>query len=86
MWTNPQFPADLVTITVEIFNGKLHFYAVTTKTYVLMNKLTNNERMIWRIDRKTLVIVLIVAVSDGAVLRYVILNRIKSYIVEKNLS
>ena len=25
MWPNPQFPADLVTFTVEIFNGKLHF-------------------------------------------------------------
>ena len=24
MWPNPQFPADLVTITVEILNGKLH--------------------------------------------------------------
>ena len=22
---NPQFPADLVTLTEEIFNGKLHF-------------------------------------------------------------
>ena len=25
MWPNPQFPADLVIITEEIFNGKLHF-------------------------------------------------------------
>ena len=25
MWPNPQFPADLVTFTEEIFNGKLHF-------------------------------------------------------------
>ena len=25
MWPNPQFPADLVTFTKEIFNGKLHF-------------------------------------------------------------
>ena len=25
MWPNPQFPADLVTITEEILNGKLHF-------------------------------------------------------------
>ena len=25
MWPNPQFPADLVTFTEEILNGKLHF-------------------------------------------------------------
>ena len=25
MWPNPQFPADLVTFTEKIFNGKLHF-------------------------------------------------------------
>ena len=25
MWPNSQFPADLVTFTEEILNGKLHF-------------------------------------------------------------
>ena len=25
MWPNPQFPADLVTFTGEILNGKLNF-------------------------------------------------------------
>ena len=25
MWPNPQFPAELVTFTEEILNGKLHF-------------------------------------------------------------
>ena len=25
MWPNPQFPADLVTFTGEILNGKLYF-------------------------------------------------------------
>ena len=25
MWPNPQETADLVTLTEEIFNGKLHF-------------------------------------------------------------
>ena len=25
MWPNPQLPADLVTFTEEIFNGKLYF-------------------------------------------------------------
>ena len=24
MWPNPQFPADLVSFTEEIFNGKRH--------------------------------------------------------------
>ena len=28
MWPNPQFPADLVTFTEDILNGKLHFSAV----------------------------------------------------------
>ena len=28
MRSNPQFPADLVTFTEEILNGKLHFCAV----------------------------------------------------------
>ena len=25
MWPNPQFPADLITFTEEILNGKLYF-------------------------------------------------------------
>ena len=25
MWPNPQIPADLVTFTEEMLNGKLHF-------------------------------------------------------------
>ena len=25
MWSNPHFPADLVTFTEEILNGKLNF-------------------------------------------------------------
>ena len=28
MWPNLRFPADLVTFTEEIFNGKLHFCAM----------------------------------------------------------
>ena len=31
MWSNPQFPADLVTSTEEILNGKLRFFAETNK-------------------------------------------------------
>ena len=30
MWPNPQFPADLVTLTEEIPNGKLHFLCNVT--------------------------------------------------------
>ena len=28
MWPNPQFPADMVTFTEEILNGKLFFFSV----------------------------------------------------------
>ena len=30
MWPNPQFPADLVTFTEEILNGKLHLLCSET--------------------------------------------------------
>ena len=30
MWPKPQFPADLVTITEEILNGKLHILCSTS--------------------------------------------------------
>ena len=36
MWPNPQFPADLVTFTEEILNGKLHF--LCSVKYVLVLK------------------------------------------------
>ena len=32
MRPNPQFPADLVTITEEILNGKLHFLCMVYKS------------------------------------------------------
>ena len=31
MWPNPQFPADMVTFTEEILDGKLHFLCYETK-------------------------------------------------------
>ena len=31
MWTNPEFPADLVTFTEETLNGKLHFLCSVRK-------------------------------------------------------
>ena len=52
MWPNPQLPADLVTFTKEILNGKLHFLCSVSRktltkidevkssahTYVIVNK------------------------------------------------
>ena len=37
MLPNPQFPADLVTFTEEILNGKLHFFC--SVKYALVRKL-----------------------------------------------
>ena len=31
MWPNPQFLAELVTLTEEILNGKLHFLCIGDK-------------------------------------------------------
>ena len=33
MWPNPHETADLVTVTGEIFNGKLHFCAVSDQWF-----------------------------------------------------
>ena len=38
MWQNPQFPADLVTLTKEILNGTLHFLCSTKETSTITNK------------------------------------------------
>ena len=35
MWPIPQFTADLVTITEEILNGKLHFFVQCVFVYFL---------------------------------------------------
>ena len=37
MWPNPQFPADLVTFTGEILNGKLHFLWCVYPVIVLVD-------------------------------------------------
>ena len=38
MWPNPHFPADLVTFTEEILNGKLQFlYDGHSGTYIFRN-------------------------------------------------
>ena len=36
MWTSPQFPADLITFTEKILNGKLIFCAVELPTIIDM--------------------------------------------------
>ena len=56
MWPNPQFPADLVTFTEEIINGKVHLYSACewvitkewklkqlTATYFIFSYKTNPE-------------------------------------------
>ena len=53
MWPNPQFPADLVTITEEILNGKLDFLcsdkALCFKKNLLSTKVSKESK-----DLKTL--------------------------------
>ena len=55
MWPNPQFPADLVTFTEEILNGKRHFlcsdvrykiYRVVTFTPKQLTSEVNHSRII----------------------------------------
>ena len=38
MWPNPQFPADLVTFTEEIFNGELHFLCSDNRSTLIEMK------------------------------------------------
>ena len=38
MWPNPRFTADLVTFTIEILNGKLHFLRSKITQSILCNK------------------------------------------------
>ena len=48
MQPNPQFPADLVTFTEEILNGKLHFLCsvkcveIRSKTHIISDILMLN--------------------------------------------
>ena len=44
MWPNPQFPADLVTITEEILHGKLHFLWSETIDIDMTNSLEEEKR------------------------------------------
>ena len=52
MWSNPQFPADLVTFTEEVINGKLNFFCSISiywlKTYDVekIQPAANSEQII----------------------------------------
>ena len=48
MWSSPQFPADLVTLTDEMFNRKLHFlyieeYDPIEQNISILSKLENRD-------------------------------------------
>ena len=47
MWPNPQFPADLVTFTEEILNGKLYSLCSDgyhdKRNYVFINELSHSH-------------------------------------------
>ena len=38
MWSNPQFPMDMVTFTEETLNGKLHFFYIETPLILSSSK------------------------------------------------
>ena len=44
MWLNPQFPADLVTFTEEIFHRKLHSFC-ELQLHSAISKTTKNTLM-----------------------------------------
>ena len=54
MWPNPQFPADLVTFTEEILNGKLHFLCSGGKSKVFSISTSSIDFRISNLDMKTL--------------------------------
>ena len=55
MSPDPQFPADLVTLTEEILNGKLHFLCIERMVSIfpqsVVSILVNNENKIFKMPR-----------------------------------
>ena len=49
MWSNPQFPMDMVTFTEETLNGKLHFFYIETPL-ILSSSKENARNLLWTID------------------------------------
>ena len=47
MWVNPEFPADLVTFTEEIFPWKLHFLCSDIWQSYLLSKLLMIRKKHW---------------------------------------
>ena len=56
MWPNPQFPADLVTFTEEILNGKLHFLCSGGKSKVFSISTSSIDFRISNLDMKALIL------------------------------
>ena len=54
MWPNPQFPADLVTFTEEILNGKLHFFVQWKKNTLVKCEESRLKKLTKRAYSKTL--------------------------------
>ena len=44
MCSNPQFPADLVTFTTEMHNGKLHFFVQCVKWGMRTEQIHSEEK------------------------------------------
>ena len=51
MWPNPQFPADLVAFTEEIFNVKLHFLCSVKRVKYCIQQLAINIFIPWYMSR-----------------------------------
>ena len=55
MWPNLQFPADLVTLTGEILNGKLHLLGsdsfIDKNEYVKRNRAVEFESLATSLDK-----------------------------------
>ena len=63
MWPKPQFPADLVTFTEEIFNGKLHILRnVDNLEHPIMTPVGNKVdsfSSVWHTTKKFVIIIFI---------------------------
>ena len=49
MWPNPQFPADLVILNVEIFHEKLHFFVQCKAhtNFTIIRLFHIKDKLIW---------------------------------------
>ena len=69
MWPNPQFPADLVTLTEEIVYGKLHFFcavliyinSLDIRSVIWRRSLSCQEERKFGVSRITNIVILIIS-------------------------